>query len=64
MEGWVDDRTSVKLGKESWKILMVVYSIVNPIPSLVSGVCLPSKSQKMPNSLFSSGFPSMGAWVT
>lgn len=64
MEGWVEDRTSLKLGKESWKILMVVYSIVNPTPSLVSGVCLPSKSQKMPNSLFSSRFPSMGARVT
>lgn len=64
MEGWVENRISLKLGKESWKILMVVYSIVNRTPSLASGVCLPSKSQKMPNSLFSSGSPSMGALVT
>lgn len=64
MEGWVEDRTCLKLGKESWKTLMVVYPIANPTPSLASGVRLPSKSQKTPNSLFSQGFLLMGALVT
>lgn len=43
---------------------MVVYSIDNPTPSLANGAHLPSKRQKIPNSLFLPGFLAMWTRVT
>lgn len=40
MEGWVESRTCLELGKESGKTLLVVYPTASPTPSLARwGLC-------------------------